>query len=305
MRSGGDGPDPLAPPSRPGHPAGWLGILHPFPSILVAAVVAALASLAGGTPMTIATLALAMLGFQASIGATNDLADLPRDRASDTRKPLPAGQVTDRQARVVAVGGGSLGLLLSATLGVGVLLVGLAGYLCGIGYDLWLRRRGLAWVAYVAACPLVLMYAWLGAAGELPPGWPLLLPLAAAVGPALHLSNSMIDIDTDEVDPAGGLASRLGRRRSLTLLVTLVVVVHGLAWLVIVSPAARRSAGLAVTSGEGTPWPAVGMLVAGVLAVIGCGLSTSRRRDRRIAGWVAQATATALLAVAWVASVAA
>ncbi len=169
MRPGGDRGDTVAPPTRPGHPAGWLGILHPFPSLLVAALVGVLAALAGGTPMTIATLALAMLGFQVSIGATNDLADLPRDRASDTRKPLPAGQVTVGQARIVAVVGGVLGLALSATLGAGVLVVGLAGYLCGIGYDLWLRRRGLAWVAYAAACPLVLVYAWLGAAGSLPP----------------------------------------------------------------------------------------------------------------------------------------
>ncbi len=303
MPQGGDEPTTVAPPTRPGHPAGWLGILHPFPSILVSALVAALASLAGGTPLMIATLALAMFGFQVSIGATNDLADLPRDRASDTRKPLPAGQVKERTARIVAIGGGVVGLALSATLGIAVLLVGATGYLCGIGYDLWLRRHGLAWVAYAAACPLVLMYAWLGAAGSLPPAWPLLLPLAAAIGPALHLSNSLIDIDTDRQDPDGGLASRLGRRRSLAVLVTLVVIVHGLAWVVIASPWARRSAGLAATSGEGVPWPAVGMVVAGLLAILGCGLSASDRRQRRTGGWVAQATATALLAVAWVASV--
>ena len=75
-----------------GHPAGALGIVHPFPSVLVSLVVAVLAALAGGTPLAIATLTLAMLAFQASIGATNDLVDLPRDRQVAARKPLPAGQ---------------------------------------------------------------------------------------------------------------------------------------------------------------------------------------------------------------------
>jgi 4-hydroxybenzoate polyprenyltransferase len=289
--------------SHPGHPAGSLGILHPFPSVLVSALVAALAALAGGSPQAIATLAIAMLGYQVSIGATNDLVDQPRDALRGSRKPLPAGQVTVGVARSVAIIGGVVGMGLSATLGIQVLAVGVAGYLCGISYDLWLRTRGLAWIAYVAACPLVLVYAWLGAVGTMPPAWPLLLPLAAAVGPALHLSNSLIDVDTDATDPAGGLAARLGRRGSLLVLALLLAIVHGLAWLIVVSPTMRRSAGLDASPGEGTSLAAMGMLLAGVLAVLGVGLSASRVRRRRVAGWVAQALATALLAVAWVASV--
>ena len=62
-----------------------------------------------------------MLGFQASIGATNDLVDLPRDALRESRKPLPAGQVTVGLARSVAVVGGVVGLGLSATLGIQVL----------------------------------------------------------------------------------------------------------------------------------------------------------------------------------------
>ncbi len=266
---------------------------------------AALAALAGGTPADIVTLTVAMLCFQVSIGATNDLVDLPRDRLAGSRKPLPAGQASVRMARSVAVAGGLVGLGLSATFGAQVLLVGAAGYSCGIGYDLWLRTRRLAWLAFAAAFPLLLAYAWLGAAGTLPPGWPLLLPMAAAIGPALHLSNSLIDVDRDATDPAGGLAGQLGRTRSLGVLVTLLGIVYAFAWAALGTGIVRGSDGAGLQSGQGTSVATAGMLVATLLAVTGVGLSASHERSRRMAGWVAEAIAAALLGVAWVAWVAA
>jgi 4-hydroxybenzoate polyprenyltransferase len=287
-----------------GHPAGALGILHPFPSVLVSLVVAVLAALAGGTVIAIVTLTVAMFGFQASIGATNDLADLPRDRLLGARKPLPAGQGSVRMARSMAVAGGMVGLGLSATFGPLLLLVGAAGYACGIGYDLWLRTRRLAWLAFAAAFPLLLAYAWLGAAGILPPKWPLLLPMAAAIGPALHLSNSLIDVDTDAADPAGGLASRLGRSRSLVVLTVLLVVVYALAWAAILAGVATGTGGTGSAYQQEAPIATFGMLVATLMAAAGIGLSASHRRSRRMAGWAAQAIAAALLGVAWIASVA-
>jgi len=281
-----------------GHPAGALGIIHPFPSVLVSLVVATLAVVAGGTPSEVVALTVAMFGFQASIGATNDLADLPRDRRAGSRKPLPAGQGSVGMARTVAVAGGLVGLCLSATFGPAVLVVGAAGYACGIGYDLWLRTRRLAWLAFAAALPLLLAYPWLGAAGTLPPRWPLLLPMAAAIGPALHLSNSLIDVDTDATDPAGGLAGQLGRSRALAVLVLLLGFVYLFAWVAVGRGVQSAPAGIAVA----VPLAAAGMVLATVSAVVGVGLSASHQRTRRTAGWVAQAVAAALLGVAWVAS---
>jgi 4-hydroxybenzoate polyprenyltransferase len=280
---------------HPGHPVGGLGIIHPFPTLLVSGLAGALASLAGGTPWIAVALALAMLGFQASIGACNDLVDLPHDRANGSRKPLPAGQLTVPVAWAVVVGGGIVGLALSATMGAVVLGVGLAGYLCGIGYDLWLRTRGLDWLAFATAIPLLLAYPWLGATGHLPPAWPVLLPLAALVGPALHLSNSLIDVDTDGTHEAGGAAARLGRHRALVLLALLVLMVHALAWVVVASAAGAPAPMLGM--------PMLGMLAAAVLAALGVALSASRERARRTEGWTIQALATALLAVAWAASI--
>ncbi len=289
-------------PAGRGHPARALGILHPFPSVLVALVVGVLAALAGGTVQVVLVLAIAMFAFQVSIGAVNDLADLEHDRAIGAPKPLPAGQVSVQVARAVAVAGGAIGCTLSAFVGLDVLLVGVVGYACGIGYDLWLRTRGLAWVAYAAAIPLLLVYAWLGGAGTLPPSWPLLLPAAAAIGPALHLSNSFVDVDTDAADPAGGLAGRLGRRRGLLAMTGLLALVYGLAWAIVATGTGKSTGEEVGTSSRSILGPA-GMLVATVIAIIGVGLSAGGSRRTRAMGWGFQATATALLGVSLLASI--
>ncbi|MCY7418367.1 MAG: UbiA family prenyltransferase [Chloroflexi bacterium] len=279
-----------------------MGIIHPFPTTLVSGLVAVLATLAGGTPNVVTMLALAMFGFQASIGATNDLADLPRDRQLGSRKPLPARQLTVRAARGVALMGGTVGLVLSALLGPGVLIVGCAGYGCGIAYDLWLRQRALAWLAYSAAFPLLLVYVWLGAVATLPPSWQALLPMAVAIGPALHLSNSMVDVDTDHGDPAGGLSGHLGRTRAIAVLAALLTVVYVFAWatLLLTGREADMDAGAPVAR-----LAAAGIFLATSAALVGLVLSTSRGRGRRMFGWAVQAVATALLGIAWIGAVAA
>ncbi len=74
----------------------------------------------------------------------------------DRRSRSPRGRSANRSlARwpLVAV---CVGLGLSLSLGPEVLLVGAAGYACGIGYDVWLRTRQLAWLAFAAAFPLLL-----------------------------------------------------------------------------------------------------------------------------------------------------
>ena len=82
------------PPSdgRPGTP-----IVHPLPSALNTALVIAIATVAGASLTEAGLLGLAMLGFQASIGALNDVVDADRDRLAKPMKPIPAG--SDRQAR--------------------------------------------------------------------------------------------------------------------------------------------------------------------------------------------------------------
>jgi 4-hydroxybenzoate polyprenyltransferase len=274
-----------------GHPAGALGIVHPFPTVLVSLVTIALASLAGGSAPDIALLGGAMLGFQSSIGATNDLADREEDGRRGAAKPIPAGQIGLPAAMLVALVGAGLGLGLSALVGPGVALVGAIGLGCGIAYDLWLRPRGLEALAYAVALPVLLVYAWWGASGALPPGGLALVALAALLGPGLYVSNALVDVDDDTRERTTVLTARLGRGASVTLLAVLVVTTHLLAWSLWLST-------------ERPLVPALAMITGGALGMAGVGLSADRRRGARSLGWTAQALATALLGVGLLAALA-
>ena len=248
-----------------------------------------LAALAGATTDVVILLGTAMVGFQSSIGATNDLADRAEDARRAARKPIPAGQVGLRAARLVAVAGALVGLGLSALVGPGVMVVGAVGLLCGIGYDLWLRPRHLEVVAYAIAIPALLVYAWWGAAGALPSGGLALVGLAALVGPGLYLANALVDADLDTLDGARGLVPRLGQRGSVAMLVVIVASTHALAWLVWM----------------GTPRPAVAtiaMLAGGGATVAGVILSARPERSRRSLGWMIQALGMAMLGLGLVAA---
>lgn len=269
------------------HPLGRLALLHPFPSALNALLVAALATVSGAGTATVAALALAMLGFQTSIGALNDLVDMPADGMVKPSKPLPSGLVSARAARAVVVVGAGLGLALSLLVSPVALLIGGLGYACGVAYDLWLKRRGLGWLAFTAAFPLLLLYAWTGAGGGLPPGWTMLLPLAAMAGPALQLANALADLDDDLATGGGGPAVWLGRGRAVVVLAVLTSVVYLIAWALLWSLSADAvAAALAAT--------------ATMIAVAGVVGSASRRAAWTAWGWSLQAVAIAGLALAWV-----
>jgi 4-hydroxybenzoate polyprenyltransferase len=252
-------------------------------------VTVVLAVLAGGTTQVVLLLGAAMLGFQSSIGATNDLADRVEDARRGARKPILAGQIGLPTARLVAVAGAMVGLGLSAVVGPGATLVGAVGLMTGIAYDLWLRPRGLEVVAYAIAIPALLVYAWSGAAGTLPPGGLALVALAASIGPGLYLANALVDVDLDTLDGARGLVPRLGQRGSVASLALVVAATHALAWLLWMDTSRPPAATIA-------------MLVGGVAAVTGVILSARPERSRRSLGWMVQALGTAALGIGLVAA---
>ena len=85
-------------------------------------------------------------------------------------------------------------------------------------------------------------------------------------------------------------------------LASLLVLVYGFAWAVVMSGTAPWSVNGAPANASGTSLAVAGMLAATTLATLGVGLSAGRSRQVRAMGWTVQATATALLGVSWVAS---
>jgi 4-hydroxybenzoate polyprenyltransferase len=268
-----------------------VAVVHPLPSALNAVLVAGLALVAGASGPTALVLALAMLGFQASIGTLNDLEDTPRDRAAKPHKPIPAGVISRRTAWAVTGAAGAVGLGISAIFGPAVLALGAAGYTTGLAYDLVMRRWGLGWLCFAVAFPLLLVWTWVAATGELPPAWPVLLPLAALAGPTIHLANSLVDTEADEQAGVRTLATRLGPVRALRVLAALEATVHGLAWLTL-ALLGEVSLGIVATAALAT-----------VSAAVGVALSALPSPQLREAGWLLQAAALALLGIVWVAAV--
>ena len=265
-----------------------LRVIHPLPCTINALVVVSLAVVAEASQATAATLGISMFACQASIGAVNDVCDSPADRIAKPTKPIPAGDIDAKAATAIGIGAGSIGLLLSATFGAQVLVLGAAGLACGLAYDLRLKQAGLGWLCFALAFPVLLAWTWLAAADVLPPGWPLLLPLAALAGPTIHLANSLVDVESDVRVGTPSLATRLGRSRGLVALTGLSAILWSCAWAVLLSlPAAPRECLLAALGATGLGW-------------LGVTASWAEDPNTRERGWLLQASALGLLAVAWV-----
>jgi 4-hydroxybenzoate polyprenyltransferase len=107
-------------------------------------------------------------------------------------------------------------LLCSATLSPGTALAALVGLSCGLVYDLWLKRSRWSWLPYGVALPTLPVWAWT-AMDRFPGRLLLAYPLGLLLGLALHLANTLPDLDGDRAFGVAGLAHGLGRGRSLLL----------------------------------------------------------------------------------------
>lgn len=264
-----------------------IGLVHPFPSALNALLVLGLALLAGGGPAVAGGLALAMLALQFCIGAANDYFDVDLDARSKPHKPITAGLISRRSAGLLAVLCGAVALVAASLYGPVILLLAAAMLGAGLAYDAFLKRGPWAWAAYSFAFPMLPLYAWWGASGQLPPQPELVLPLAALAGPALQLANGVVDVETDSRAGIATLAGRLGQRRSLAVMAALLAVIHGLAWLTL------------VLGGEASVVSGLFVGGASLLAGVGLLLSAAHQSQTRERGWRAQALAIALLVLGW------
>ncbi|MGZ3587978.1 MAG: UbiA family prenyltransferase [Candidatus Limnocylindrales bacterium] len=270
-----------------------LRLVHPFPSVLDAAVTAVFVLLAGGSSSSALLLGSAMLGLQFAIGALNDLVDQRDDAVAKPRKPLPAGLVSRRTAGTVVVLGAGCGLLISAAAGSAVLLVAVLGSGLGLAYDLRLKRTVWAWLPYALALPLIPAYAWLFATGSLPPRYPLLAVLGLLAGIALATANGLVDAGTDRSAGSRGIAVALGRTRSLVAIVSSEALLLAIAVLTLLAAPVVSAPALAAVAG------AAGFFAVGVALSGAAGPAGTVRREL---GWEIQAVGVGLLAAGWFAA---
>jgi 4-hydroxybenzoate polyprenyltransferase len=265
-------------------------LVHPFPSILDGLVVGLVAFVGGGTAAIAVVLGLSMTLLQFAIGALNDIVDAPHDTGRRTGKPMAAGLVGARTAWIVAGGCAAGGLALSLAGGVAVLGLAVLGLGIGAWYDLRAKGTTLSWLPLAVGIPLLPVYGWLGATGELPGVFLVIVPAAANAGTALAIANAIVDMERDEGAGLGSIALTLGAGRAAGL----VVALHAVVILLAVATA--------VALGAPAGWVAA-IVVAAVVPLGGAilGLVTALRPAagwREIA-WEIQAVGTGLLAVAW------
>ena len=221
--------------SRPGPVrllATLLGAAHPGPAVAVTVLAALLAGALGLSPGRSVLAVAAVLTSQLSIGWSNDLIDLARDRAvGRTDKPLAAGALPAAAVRVAC------GVVLVATVPLGLAcgaaaaLVHAANTAAGWAYNLGAKATPWSWVPYAVAFgglpafvslahqPAVAPAVWQVAAGTL-------------LGVGAHVLNVLPDLADDEATGVRGLPHRLGARWSrrvavAVLLVASVVIVLG------------------------------------------------------------------------------
>ena len=160
-------------------------------------------------------IAFAIFAGQLVVGWSNDVIDLPLDKAANrVKKPLVSGEISLRLLqKLIPVA------LLSATvisfigpLGLSGTLVHLLGLLSATAYNLKLKSTIFSPMPYIISFG-ALPWAIFLAAGTIPPLW-LYLALALFTT-AFHFLNVVKDLQWDIEQGVLGLPQRIGKTRSL------------------------------------------------------------------------------------------
>lgn len=233
---------------------GLVRACHPGPTLAVTVFTALLAWSAGHTPASGVLVTAAVLAGQLSIGWSNDLVDVRRDRAvGRPDKPVAAGEVSEAAVRVACGTAVVACVVLSFACGWRAALVHLLlGVASGWAYNLWFKRTVLSPLPYAvafAALPAVVTLALPSPAW--PPAWVLLT--GALLGVGAHLLNVLPDLADDEATGVRGLPHRLGAR-----------VVRWLAPAVLLAGSVVAAYGPGVGSGSGS------LDATGLALLLGC-----------------------------------
>ena len=191
-----------------------LGAAPPGPAFAVTVLAGLLGVAVGLGPGEVTLVVAAVLTGQLSIGWSNDLVDLARDRVvGRTDKPLAEGRISERAVRIAC----ALAVVATVPLSLACgLLAGLVQLVCvaaGWAYNLGFKSTPWSWVPYaVAFGGLPVFVSLTDNPDALPPLW---LPLAGALlGVGAHFVNVLPDLSDDAATGVRGLPHRLGARGS-------------------------------------------------------------------------------------------
>ena len=209
---------------------GFLEATHFGPTVLVVTISFLLSRFQYSVTDSL-RIAVAILAGQCVVGWTNDLIDLPLDRAAGrSKKPLVSGKIKVEQLKPAIFIALFLALLLSliGPLGLKGTLVHALGLLSATSYNLKLKKTSLSFLPYVFSFGSLPWAIYLSA-GKHPPLW-LVLGFIF-ISSAFHFLNVLKDLDADIAQGVLGLPQRVGRTGSLGI--SLLLISAGLASVVL------------------------------------------------------------------------
>ncbi len=195
---------------------GFFLLSHPLPVLLHILAVTGLAFLAAWPHIAwnvIALIVAAHTAMQLSIATLNDYCDRHLDAVSKKDKPIVHGLVRPQEALLVGILFAVAMVLLLLPLNLWALLISLLYLALGQGYNSGLKSTPLSGFVFALAIPLIPLYAFVGV-GHIAPLVFWIVPVAALLGIALNLANSLPDIEKDAASNARTLAVVLGVKRS-------------------------------------------------------------------------------------------
>ncbi len=214
---------------------------HPGPVVAVTLLGALLAASAGLTAGTALLVVGAVLTGQLSIGWSNDLIDVARDRkVGRVDKPIASGAVSMNSVRVACAVAVAATVPLSLACGVTAGLIHLGVVAAGWVYNLGLKSTVCSWLPYAVAFGGLPAFVELAHdSTQVPPLWMVLA--GALLGVGAHLVNVLPDLVDDAATGVRGLPHRLGLRWTPPVAVAALVLAtatiaigsHDLSWLLL------------------------------------------------------------------------
>jgi 4-hydroxybenzoate polyprenyltransferase len=195
---------------------GFFLLSHPLPVLLHIVAVTIFALLAAWPHIlwnVVALVVAAHAAMQLSIAVLNDYCDRRLDAVSRQDKPIARGLVRPQEALIAGVLLAVVMVLLLLPLNPWALGISLLYFTLGQGYNFGLKSTPFSGIVFALAIPLIPLYAFVGV-GRIVPIVFWLVPVAALLGIALNLANSLPDIEEDATNNARTLAVVLGVRRS-------------------------------------------------------------------------------------------
>lgn len=204
--------------SEVGRVGALVQLTHPLPSLATVAAALGFAGLASNgwlPPGLVFQLGGALLAQQLATSLHNDWCDRDIDALAKPDRAIPSGAIKPATVLWLAAALSTLSLALALPFGMDeVALVGL-WLVTAVAYNAWLKRTVWSWLPFCIGFPLIALYG--AAALDHWPGWIwwaclLAQPLIIAI----HLADSLPDLEADAAAGSHGLAWHLGARRART-----------------------------------------------------------------------------------------